>query len=144
MRDPVRPGLILDNVTVVSLQADEDVVRVRKLVRDYLIRGGFSLIDQTKMVTAASELARNTLSYGGGGEIRVYEIFDASRRGVRACFIDTGPGIPDLNLALSDGYTTGNGMGLGLGGAKRLTDEFELTSEHGKGTTVAIIKWKSF
>jgi serine/threonine-protein kinase RsbT len=144
MQVPLRPNLTLANAVVVPLRADEDVVRVRKVVREYLVGGGFSLIDQTKMVTAASELARNTLSYGGGGESHVGEVYASNRRGVRVSFIDSGPGIADIKVALSDGYTTGSGMGLGLGGAKRLTDEFDLTSELGKGTTVVITKWKPF
>ena len=144
MRVTDRPNFSPNNATVILLRTDEDVVRVRKTVRVYLVSGGFSLIDQTKMVTAASELARNTLSYGGGGDAHVSEVYSASRRGVRVSFIDSGPGIADIDVALSDGYTTGNGMGLGLGGAKRLADEFDLTSVLGKGTTVVITKWKLF
>jgi serine/threonine-protein kinase RsbT len=132
------------NVRVVPLRADEDVVRLRQVLRECLVSIGFSLIDQTKMITAASELGRNTLRYGGGGEVHIEKVVDGSRRGVTLCFIDQGPGIADVNLALTDGYTTGNGMGLGLGGARRLADEFELTTTLGAGTTVRISKWKLF
>ena len=129
---------------VLPLQTDEDVVRLRKSVRDQLVALGFSLIEQTKMVTAASELARNTLRYGGGGEGHVLTLAEGGRKGVEISFTDDGPGIADTTLALTDGYTTGNGMGLGLSGAKRLADEFELDTAPGLGTTVTIRKWKPF
>lgn len=119
-------------------------MRLRKLVRDHLIRLGFSLVEQTKMVTAASELARNTLRYGGGGEARVTEMQNGSKRGIRLVFADQGPGIENLELALTDGYTTGGGLGLGLSGAKRLADEFDINTAPGAGTEVTIIKWKMF
>ena len=102
----------------------------------------FSLVDQTKIVTAASELARNTLEHGRGGEVRVQALQEGARRGVRLTFTDQGPGIPDLDKALRDGFTTGAGMGLGLSGSKRLTNEFDIQSEVGKGTTVMIARWK--
>ncbi|MAF05275.1 anti-sigma regulatory factor [Herbaspirillum huttiense] len=127
-----------------SLQTDEDVVRLRKAVRDHLVRLGFSLVEQTKMVTAASELARNTLRYGGGGEALIEELNNGSKRGLRLVFADQGPGIADLTLALTDGYTTGGGLGLGLSGAKRLADEFDIDTAPGAGTKVSIIKWKPF
>ena len=127
---------------VTPLGSDEDVVRVRKLVRDQLVALGFSLIDQTKMVTAASELARNTLRYGGGGRAELSLVSDGGRRGLSISFIDEGPGIADIAKALTDGYTTGGGMGLGLSGARRLADDFELDSAPGKGTRVSITKWK--
>ena len=130
--------------TAVPLNTDEDVVRVRKLVRDQLVALGFSLIDQTKMVTAASELARNTLRYGGGGRAELALVSKLGRRGLAVSFIDAGPGIADISLALTDGYTTGGGMGLGLSGARRLADEFDLQSSPGNGTTVTITKWKPF
>jgi len=129
---------------VVPLRADEDVVRMRQAVRECLVSVGFSLIDQTKMITAASELGRNTLRYGGGGEAHIQKVVDGSRRGVTLSFIDQGPGIADVELALTDGFTTGNGMGLGLSGARRLADEFELDTAPGAGTTVRISKWKLF
>jgi len=130
--------------TVVPLNSDEDVVRLRQTVREFLVSAGFSLIDQTKMVTAASELARNTLRYGGGGETRITKVADGARRGIRLCFIDEGPGIENLQLALTDGYTTGGGLGLGLSGAKRLSDEFHIDTAVGQGTQVTITKWKAF
>lgn len=129
---------------VSPLASDEDVVRVRKLVRDQMVALGFSLIDQTKMVTAASELARNTLRYGGGGRAELSLVNDSGRRGLTISFIDEGPGIADIAKALTDGYTTGGGMGLGLSGARRLADDFELDSAPGKGTRVSITKWKPF
>jgi serine/threonine-protein kinase RsbT len=132
------------DVRVIPLRADEDVVRMRQAVRECLVSIGFSLIDQTKMITAASELGRNTLRYGGGGEAHIHKVTDGSRRGVTLSFIDQGPGIADVELALTDGYTTGNGMGLGLSGARRLADEFELDTAPGAGTTVRISKWKLF
>lgn len=126
------------------IQTDEDVVRLRKLVREELVALGFSLIEQTKMVTAASELARNTLRYGGGGKALIGRPNDGSRRGLSLTFVDEGPGIPDIALAMTDGYTSGGGLGLGLSGAKRLADEFTLESTPGEGTMVRIIKWKPF
>ena len=129
---------------MVPLRADEDVVRMRQAVRECLVSVGFSLIDQTKMITAASELGRNTLRYGGGGEAHIQKVVDGSRRGVTLSFIDQGPGIANVELALTDGFTTGNGMGLGLSGARRLADEFELDTAPGAGTTVRISKWKLF
>jgi serine/threonine-protein kinase RsbT len=131
-------------VVSVLLVTDEDVVRARKLVRDDLVALGFSLVDQTKMVTAASELARNTLRYGGGGRAEIERVERSGKRGLRISFIDQGPGIADIDLALTDGWTSGGGMGLGLSGARRLADEFELDTAPGQGTTVTITKWKSF
>jgi len=129
---------------VLPIRSDEDVVRLRQSVREHMIAAGFSLIDQTKMITAASELARNTLRYGGGGECHMLKLTNGTRRGLSLAFIDHGPGITDMKLALTDGYTTGGGMGLGLSGAKRLADEFEIDSSPGIGTTVKISKWKPF
>ena len=129
---------------VIPIKTDEDVVRLRKQVRDELIALGLSLIDQTKMVTAASELARNTLRYGGGGEAHITELINGTKRGLTLNFIDKGPGIADISLALTDGYTTGGGLGLGLSGAKRLADEFNIDTQVGRGTTVTITKWKLF
>jgi serine/threonine-protein kinase RsbT len=126
------------------LRSDEDVVRMRQQVREKLVALGFSLIDQTKMVTAASELARNTLRYGGGGEVHLQHLHQGLRNGMQLVFIDQGPGIADIGQALKDGYTTGGGMGLGLSGAKRLADEFDIESAPGAGTTVSITKWKPY
>lgn len=127
---------------MVPIASGDDVVRVRQEVRAKAIAAGLSLVDQTKIVTAASELARNTLDYGGGGLARIELLRQAGRRGVRITFEDDGPGIPDIPQALADGFTTGKGLGLGLGGAKRLCNEFTITSEPGRGTRVVIARWK--
>lgn len=111
-------------------------------MRNATIESGFSLIDQTKVITAASELARNTLDYGGGGALHLDVLQDGGRKGVRLSFEDHGPGIPNIDLALTDGYTTGGGLGMGLSGAKRLMSEFHIESEVGKGTRVTVVKWK--
>jgi serine/threonine-protein kinase RsbT len=124
------------------LHTSEDIVHARQLVREWAIRQGFSLVDQTKVVTAASELARNTVDYGGGGEMQLEALENRGRRGLRLTFVDQGPGIPDVELALRDGYTTGAGLGLGLGGAKRLVNEFEIESHAGAGTRVSITRWR--
>ena len=124
------------------IRAAEDVVLVRQLVRARAVDQGFGLVDQTKMVTAASELARNTLVHGGGGEMRCDLLTEDRRRGIRLVFEDKGPGIADLDLALKDGYTTGGGLGLGLSGAKRLSNEFDIWSRVGEGTRVTIVRWK--
>ena len=126
---------------VVTITADEDVVRVRQLVRTVAVGAKLSLVDQTKLVTAASELARNTLVYGGGGVSEVTVLDGGRRRGVRIVFADDGPGIADLDLALTDGYTTGGGLGLGLSGARRLVDEFEIDTAAGRGTRITVTKW---
>jgi serine/threonine-protein kinase RsbT len=126
----------------VAIHSDEDVVRIRQLTRQWAVELGFSLVDQTKIVTAASELARNTLVYGGGGLTRLVALQDGGRRGLRLVFEDKGPGIPDLQQALRDGFTTGSGLGLGLGGARRLSSEFDIASTPGQGTTVSITRWK--
>jgi serine/threonine-protein kinase RsbT len=124
------------------LHTDEDVVRLRKLVRELSVEIGLSLVDQTKTITAASELARNTLRYAGSGEVRIELLTNGLERGLRVTFADRGPGIPDVQLAMTDGYTSGGGLGLGLGGAKRLVDEFSIDTRVGEGTTVVITKWK--
>jgi serine/threonine-protein kinase RsbT len=124
------------------IRASEDVVAVRQKVREWAIQQGFSLVDQTKIVTAASELARNALQYGRGGEAQLEALNDGARRGLRLTFIDAGPGITDIALALKDGYSTGGGLGLGLSGAKRLCDEFLIDSAPGEGTKVMIARWK--
>jgi len=115
---------------------------MRQVVREQAIGQGFSLVDQTKVVTAASELARNIINYGGGGEMLLHLLAEGGRKGVRLVFVDQGPGIPDIELAMKDGYTTGGGMGLGLGGAKRLSSEFHIESQVGAGTRVTITRWK--
>lgn len=124
------------------IKTSEDVVRVRQAVRGQAITAGFSLVDQTKIVTAASEIARNTLDHGGGGEVRIESLQNGTRHGVRLTFSDQGPGIADIALALSDGYTTGKGLGLGLGGAKRLSSEFAINSKPGAGTKVTFARWR--
>ncbi len=123
------------------ITSDADVVRVRQAVRALAVTAKLSLVDQTKLVTAASELARNTLVYGGGGSAVVELVSTGNRRGVRAAFADQGPGIADVGQALTDGWTSGNGLGLGLSGAKRLVDDFELETGPGEGTLVKIVKW---
>jgi serine/threonine-protein kinase RsbT len=130
------------DAVLLPLTSDEDVVRLRKRVREDLLALGFSLVEQTKVVTAASELARNTLRYGGGGEARILQLHENSQVGLALIFSDQGPGIENVELALKDGYTTGGGLGLGLSGAKRLVDEFEIDTAPGEGTVVKIIKWR--
>ncbi|ABF41415.1 putative anti-sigma regulatory factor, serine/threonine protein kinase [Candidatus Koribacter versatilis Ellin345] len=125
-----------------GIQTATDVVVARQAVRSAAMALGFSLVDQTKIVTAASELARNTLDYGGGGTVSVIQIEENPRKGLRLIFDDQGPGIPDVQLALKDGYTTGGGLGLGLGGARRLVNDFEIESAPGKGTRITITRWK--
>ena len=124
------------------LRTDEDVLRVRQTVRAWMVGQTFTVVEQTMMVTATSELARNTVVYGGGGSAGLELLADNDRRGIRVTFEDQGPGIADIGQALKDGFTTGAGLGLGLGGSKRLVDEFEIWSEIGKGTRVTITKWK--
>jgi serine/threonine-protein kinase RsbT len=124
------------------IRSGDDVVRVRQRVRTAAADGGLSLVDQTKVITAASELARNTLIHGGGGTARVELVVAGNgRKGVKIGFTDDGPGIPDIDKALTDGWTSGSGLGLGLSGARRLVDEFELNSQPGSGTTVVVVKW---
>jgi serine/threonine-protein kinase RsbT len=129
---------------VLAIRSGEDIVRMRQVVREQAVAHGFTLVDQTKLVTAASELARNIVNYGGpaGGEVRVSVLTHGVRKGLRLEFVDQGPGIPDIALAMKDGYTTGAGMGLGLGGAKRLSNEFTIDSKVGGGTRVTIVRWK--
>jgi serine/threonine-protein kinase RsbT len=125
-----------------EIRASDDIVLVRQAVRKKSIALGFGLVDQTKVVTASSELARNTLDYGGGGTVLLELVENGTRSGLKLTFEDQGPGIPDIDQALTDGYTTGNGMGLGLSGAKRLSNEFEIWSKPGEGTRVSILRWK--
>src|SRR3954471_15290159 len=127
---------------LLEIRSSEDVVLVRQAVRKSAISIGLGLVDQTKVVTASSELARNTLDYGGGGTVLIEVVENIRRSGIRLVFEDRGPGIADVNLALTDGYTSGNGMGLGLGGAKRLSHEFEISSKPGEGTRVSMLRWK--
>lgn len=134
--------LIFSEQLTLPLRSDEHVVALRKMMRDSSNAIKLSLVDQTKLITAASELARNTLKYGGGGEVQFSNVSDGMKQGIWLKFVDAGPGIPDVALALSDGYTSGGGLGLGLGGAKRLTDEFEISTKVGEGTQVTIVKWK--
>jgi serine/threonine-protein kinase RsbT len=125
-----------------ELRTEQDIVRARQAVRRLSIECSFSLVDQTKMVTAASELARNTVTYGGGGTVLCETLQDGIRKGLRLSFIDSGPGIADVSLAMTDGWTSGSGMGMGLTGAKRLVNEFDLDSKPGQGTRVTITRWK--
>lgn len=131
-----------DGSETVPIRCDEDVVRVRARVKAAAARAGLGLVDQTKIVTAASELARNALDYGGGGEAFVEVAREAGRSGVRVLVSDEGPGIPDIAKALTDRFTTGGGMGLGLGGAKRLSNEFDIRSVPGQGTRVTVARWR--
>ena len=124
------------------LRSDEDVVRARQLARQWSIELGFSLVDQTKIVTAASELARNTILHGGGGAMRLEMLDEGARRGLRLTFEDQGPGIVDIEQALKDGFTTGSGLGLGLSGSRRLMSEFAISSQAGLGTRVTTVRWR--
>ncbi len=124
------------------IRSETDVVSVRQAVRKLAAELGFSLVDSTKIVTAASELARNTLIHGGGGSARLEALAEGLRKGLRLTFEDSGPGIADVDLALKDGYTTGGGLGLGLGGSRRLVSEFNIDSRVGEGTRVTVVKWK--
>jgi serine/threonine-protein kinase RsbT len=132
---------VSDQRARIQITTDQDVVRVRQLVRTEAVAVKLSLVDQTKLVTAASELARNTLVYGGGGTVEVDRVDNGRRPGIRIVFADQGPGIADLDLAFTDGYTTGGGLGLGLSGARRLVDEFDIDTAAGQGTSITVIKW---
>jgi serine/threonine-protein kinase RsbT len=127
---------------VLEVRTANDIVRVRQRMREWAVEAGFSLVDQTKIVTAASELARNTLEHGGGGTARVELLVDGGRHGLRLTCEDHGPGIADLQLALKDGYTSRDGLGLGLGGARRLVNDFAIDSRPGEGTRVTVTRWK--
>jgi serine/threonine-protein kinase RsbT len=124
------------------IASSPDIVRIRQAVRERARELGFGLVDQTKMITAASELARNALDHGGGGEMRLEIVSGSQRRGLRLSFEDQGPGIPDVERALQDGYSTGQGLGLGLSGARRLVNDFRVESTPGRGTLVVITRWK--
>ena len=134
--------LVVEKDETIAVRGSDDVVRVRQAVRARAIEAGFGIVDQTKLVTAASEIARNTVVYGGGGTLRIEIVREGARRGVQLTFSDSGPGITDLKAAMTDGYTTGGGLGLGLSGAKRLSNEFSIESTPGQGTTVTLARWK--
>jgi len=127
---------------IMAVRTENDVVHVRQVVRQWAVNLGLGLVDQTKIVTAASELARNTVAYGGGGTLCIEALQDAGRAGLRLTFEDRGPGIANLALALTDGYSSGTGMGLGLGGSKRLVNEFDIWSQPGEGTRVTVTRWR--
>jgi serine/threonine-protein kinase RsbT len=134
--------MLIETGETMPLRTSDDVVRVRQAVRARAVGAGFSLVDQTKIVTAASEIARNTVDYGGGGVLRIEVLREGRRQGVRLTFTEEGPGIADIALAMKDGYTSGRGLGLGLSGAKRLSNEFAITSSPGHGTVVTLARWK--
>jgi serine/threonine-protein kinase RsbT len=137
-------GPRVEEERTLPLRSGEDVVRLRQAVRERAVATGFSLVDQTKIVTAASEIGRNTIQYGGGGDVRIAVIANGARRGLRLHFSDSGPGIGDIEQALKDGFTTGGGLGLGLSGARRLSDEFAIDSAPGQGTRVTLVRWKPY
>ena len=139
---PASVSISIANRAVLPIRTQEDIVRVRQATREHAVAHGFSLVDQTKLVTAASELARNTLDYGNGGEVEIERLMDGIRKGLRLTFSDHGPGIEDLEKALTDGYSTGGGLGLGLSGARRLSNEFTIDSAPGKGTRIMIARWR--
>lgn len=132
----------VDSSETMAVTHSGDVVRVRQAVRTKAVAAGFSLVDQTKIITAASEIARNTVDYGGGGTLQIEVLREGMRRGLRLTFADQGPGIEDLERAMTDGYTTGNGLGLGMSGAKRLSNEFHVKSTPGQGTIVTLARWR--
>ena len=134
--------MVVDKSESIPVRSTDAIVRVRQEVRKWAVALGFSLVDQTKIITAASEIARNTIDYGGGGEVRLEHVRAGAHRGLRLVFTDQGPGIPDIARAMSDGYTSGSGLGLGLGGAKRLCNEFDIRSAPGEGTTISMVRWK--
>jgi serine/threonine-protein kinase RsbT len=134
--------LVVEKYETIAVRTSDDVVRARQAVRAWAIEAGFGIVDQTKLVTAASEIARNTVDYGGGGTLRIDILREGARRGVQLTFSDNGPGIADIETAMTDGYTTGGGLGLGLSGAKRLSNEFAIQSAPGQGTTVTLARWK--
>ena len=133
--------MIVEKTEQLPVRTPEDVVRVRQAVRTHALALKFSLVDQTKIITAASEIGRNTIDYGLGGDLQIDQVVSGVRRGLRLVFKDNGPGIANVARALEDGYTTGGGMGLGLSGAKRLSNEFEIQTAPGKGTTITLIRW---
>jgi serine/threonine-protein kinase RsbT len=134
--------MIVESDETMPVRTSDDVVRVRQAVRARSVAAGFSLVDQTKIITAASEIARNTVDYGGGGTLRIEVLRNGQRRGVRLTFADQGPGIADVAQAMTDGFTSGHGLGLGLSGAKRLVNEFKIVSAPGQGTEITLARWK--
>ena len=136
------PSIVLNKDSII-ISRELDVVPFRNRVKEYAVKIGMSLVNQTKLITGASELVRNMLKYGGGGIIRIEVLSKERNSGIRLIFEDTGPGIPDITKAMTDGFTTGKSMGIGLPGTKRLMNEFDIQSEVGKGTTVTIVKWKN-
>jgi len=131
------------NKDVMSIVKEQDVIPFRNRIKEYAIKIGMGLVNQTKLITAASELVRNMLKYANGGRVYIEVVSKGRENGIKLSFEDKGPGIPDINLALKDGYSTGKSLGLGLPGAKRLVSEFNIVSEVGKGTTVTVVKWKN-
>lgn len=138
----MEPASLPSGAQRLEIRSNDDVVRVRQAARQACTNIGFSLVETTKMVTAASEIARNTLEHGGGGWVALETVTEEARRGLRMTFVDEGRGIPDVAQALKDGFTTGSGMGLGLGGARRLVNDFAITSEPGRGTRVLLARWR--
>jgi serine/threonine-protein kinase RsbT len=134
--------VVVERAEHLPLRTDEDLVRARQAVREAAVSLGFSLVEQTKVVTAASELARNTVVHGGGGTVEIAVLVEGARRGIQLTFRDHGPGIPDIAMAMRDGFTTGGGLGLGLGGARRLCNDFDIRSTPGDGTVVRITRWR--
>lgn len=134
--------ITIDKTETKPIYSQADIVYIRQAVRDWAIQLKFSIVDQTKIITAASELARNTFEYGKGGTMKMEQLTNGLKKGLRLTFEDKGPGIADMNLALTDGYTTGGGLGMGLTGARRLVNDFSIESKVGEGTTVTITKWK--
>ena len=134
--------MIASRSDTLAIETSSDIVRVRQRVREESVALGFTLVDQTKLVTAASELARNTYDYGGGGRMVLDVVEDGRRQGLRLVFEDEGPGIPDIEQALADGYTSGGGLGMGLGGSRRLVNEFEIESGPGAGTRITAVRWR--
>jgi serine/threonine-protein kinase RsbT len=134
--------MVVSKTDTLDVRSSTDIVLIRQAVRKWTTELGFSLVDQTKMITAASELARNTLDYGGGGVVNLESLQEGSKRGLRVTFEDHGPGIADVEQAMTDGFTSGKGMGLGLGGSRRLVNEFEISTRVGEGTKVTITRWK--
>lgn len=134
--------ITIDETDIKPIKSQADIVYIRQSVRDWALKLKFSIVDQTKIITAASELARNTFEYGKGGTMKMEALTNGMKKGLRLTFEDQGPGIPDMALALTDGYTSGNGLGMGLTGSRRLVNEFDIKSAVGEGTTVTITKWK--